>query len=235
MEHNQSPALLTMTALVHQWEQENDQRAIFLQCYSMMTQNMLDALDQGRFHDSDWVGNLLNHFAGYYFKSLEAYESPDLQTAAVWHYAHNAAQEADAMAVQNLMLGVNAHINYDLVLALVDLLDSEWPRLDEIVREARYEDYCLVNDIIGETIDNVQDLVLERYEPILDIVDKLLGPLDELLTSHLIRQWRGEVWENAMRMLELSTSDERERLRIDIEASSLKKANIILHGPDLGI
>lgn len=139
------------------------------------------------------------------------------------------------MVIQNLILGVNAHINYDLVLAMVDMLDSEWPRLDEAVRQERYEDYCLVNDIIGETIDNVQDLVLERYDPRLDIIDKLLGPLDELLTSSLIRQWRGEVWENALRMLELTSVDERERLRIDIEAASIRKADFIMHGPDLSI
>jgi hypothetical protein len=69
--NNQSPALLRMTVLVSQWEQDKDRRAIFLQCYSMMTRNMLDALVVGRFHDRDWVGELLNHFAGYYFKSLE--------------------------------------------------------------------------------------------------------------------------------------------------------------------
>lgn len=60
-----------MTALVSHWEQENDRRAIFLQCYSMMTQNMFVALEEGRFHDAGWVGELLIHFAGYYFRSLE--------------------------------------------------------------------------------------------------------------------------------------------------------------------
>lgn len=107
--------------------------------------------------------------------------------------------------------------------------------LDEASRQNRYEDYCLVNDIIGETIDNVQDLVLERYDPRLDIVDKLLGPIDELLTSHLIKHWRGEVWENALRMIQLTSMDEREKLRLQIETASIQRADFIMHGPELAL
>jgi hypothetical protein len=81
----------------------------------MMTQNLLDALEEGRFQDADWVDELLSHFAGYYFQSLVKYEYPDIQTSAVWEYAHTVARDGDAMAIQNLILGVNAHINYDLV------------------------------------------------------------------------------------------------------------------------
>lgn len=150
-------------------------------------------------------------------------------------YAHTVALDGDAIAVQNQLLEVNAHINYDLVLALADILEPEWLRLDEVSQQECYKDYCLVNDIIGETIDNVQDLVLERYDSRLDIVDKLLGPVDELLTAHMIRQWRGEVWENALRMVELATFDERERLRMQIETVSIERADFIMHGPDLGI
>lgn len=233
--YSRSPALLRMTALASQWEQEDDHRAIFLQCYAMMTRNMLDALEEGRFQNTDWVDQLLSHFAGYYFQSLEAYENPDLQTSAVWQYAHTVALDGEAMAIQNLIMGVNAHINYDLVLATADILDPEWSRLDEASRQERYEDYCLVNDIIGETIDNVQDLVLERIDPRLDILDKLLGPVDELLTSHLIRQWRGTVWENALRMVELTTLEEREKLRLQIETVSIQRADFIMHGPELAL
>jgi hypothetical protein len=233
--NSQSPDLLRMTALASKWEQENDRRAIFAQCYSMMTRNILEALEEGRFQDAGWVDRLLSHFAGYYFKSLETYDNPDLQTSAVWQYAHTVALDGDAMAIQNLILGVNAHINYDLVLATADILDPEWSRLDEASRQNRYEDYCLVNDIIGETIDNVQDLVLERYDPRLDILDKLLGPIDELLTSHLIKYWRSEVWENALRMIELTSMDEREKLRLQIETASIQRADFIMHGPELAL
>ena len=230
-----SPTMQRMKSLADRWEQEDDQRAVFLQCYSMMTENMLEALDDGRFHDAKWVGGLLSHFAEYYFAALDSFEAPGLQSSAVWQYAHSAAIGENAMVLQNLLLGVNAHINYDLVLALADILDPEWLQLGQDGRQNRYEDYCLVNDIIGETIDEVQDQVLEHHEPALDIVDKLLGPMDEMVTRHVITAWRGEVWDNTVQMLNLGSLADREELRLKIENASMQKAEFILHGPKLEI
>lgn len=80
------------------------------------------------------------------------------------------------LPVQNLQLGVNVHINYDLVLTLDDLLRPEWPDMSEEQRATRFGDYCHVNDIIGRTINDVQDQVLEPAMSAMDIVDKLSSP-----------------------------------------------------------
>jgi len=50
------------------------------------------------------------------------------------------SQGGEALTVQNLILGVNAHINYDLVLATADMLEPEWSQLDEERRQARHDD-----------------------------------------------------------------------------------------------
>jgi hypothetical protein len=228
IDHNQSQALARMKLLADRWRSESDPRAVFLQCYSMMTENMLTALDEGRFYDASWVTNLLTHFAEYYFEALEAFEDPDRDTTTVWNIAHSTALAGQSFSVQNLLLGVNAHINYDLVLAVADLLRPEWSHISEAKIQYRFEDYCLVNSIIGETIDEVQDQILEPQDPILDLVDKLLGPVDELLIGHIITEWRADVWDNAVDLLNLETAEERETLRESIEQASLHKARIIL-------
>ena len=69
-------------------------------------------------------------------------------------------------------------------------------------RVQRHADHELVNRIIGETVDAVQDQIIDRHSPWFDFVDKLLGPVDEWLTSRLISHWREEVWDNAVRYLE---------------------------------
>jgi hypothetical protein len=132
------------------------------------------------------------------------------------------------MALQNLLLGVNAHINYDLVLALVDMLEPEWAELSEDRLQGRYDDHCHINRVIGRTIDTVQDNVIERQAPAMDLIDKLLGPLDEWTISRLISHWRDEVWEQALRLLSTSALEERERLRQEIEAVTLKRSDVIL-------
>jgi hypothetical protein len=225
---DQQPVIERMQTLAQQWKAASDRRAIFLDCYLVMTRNMLAALDAGEFHDPVWVQALLERFAGYYFEALDDYEQASPATPAVWRVAHAAACEPKTFILQNLMLGINAHINYDLVFALVDLLDREWSQLSRQEREQRYADHCHVNHVIGESIDAVQANVIEPLDPELRVVDEMLGPVDEWLTSHLIARWREEVWEKAVALLETSEQPAREQLRRQVEAATLKRADVIL-------
>jgi hypothetical protein len=228
MMDNEELVLRQMQSLIDAWEEKGDRRAIFLSCYVMMTRNMLAAIDSGSFEDNAWVSTLLHCFATYYFNALQAYETEQAGAPGVWQLAFNAARQPHTYVVQNLVLGVNAHINYDLVFALADVLAPEWEDLSEEQRGARYRDHCHVNDIIYQTIDSVQDQVVDRYSPALELVDELMGPLDEWLTSKLISDWREEVWENATRLVQSLNEAERETLRKEVEHRSLNRAHAIL-------
>jgi hypothetical protein len=217
-----------MQSLIQQMENASDRRAIFLRCYLLMTQNMLKAIEVGEFTDPSWVSTLLDRFADYYFDALNAYELNSPATPAVWRLTHRAAGRSETLVLQNLLLGINAHINYDLVLTLVEMLEPEWRKLALQQREERYADHCHVNHIIGQTIDTVQDEVVEDYSPLLDVVDKMMGRIDEWLISRLITDWRDEVWDEAIHMLETADPDERQRLRQQIEEAALKRADTIL-------
>lgn len=83
--------------------------------------------------------------------------------------------------------------DYDLVFALADMLLPEWSTASEHLRQQRYQDHCQVNAIIAETVDTVQDSVVEQHVPWFNLLDEVLGPLDEMLVSRLISHWRDEV------------------------------------------
>lgn len=210
------------------WEQSSDPRAVFLGCYYLMTNNMVTAIEAGEFHDPQWVGELMAHFADYYFNALERYESADLEAPPVWQLTFDSARQPGLHAVQNLLLGVNAHINYDLILALGDMLAPEWERLDETQRQLRHADHDHVNLIIGRTTDSVQDSILERLDPEMDLVDRLMGSVDEWLTSKLIEHWRDQVWDDAVRRIERKQESERELLRLEFENECLSRAKLFL-------
>jgi hypothetical protein len=146
-----------MQELVQTWEAASDRRAIFLNCYLLMTRNMLTAVDADEFIDRDWVYALLHRFADCYFGALEAYEQGNAGTPAVWQTAHDATREPQTHILQNMLLGINAHINYDLVLTLVDMLEPGWAQLSSLQRARRYTDHCRVNAVIGRTVDVVQE------------------------------------------------------------------------------
>ncbi len=217
-----------MGTLIARWESAGDRRAIFLGCYRLMTANMLTALQAGEFHDARWVRALLERFADYYFDALAAYEHSRAAAPAIWRLTHDAARDPGTLTLQNLMLGVNAHICYDLVLTLVDLLEPEWAGRDGEWRDRRRADHRRVNHVIARTVDAVQDTVVERFSPRLDLLDQALGPVDEWVASQLIRRWREGVWRSAVQLLETPTPEARAALLADVEAAALGRADAIL-------
>lgn len=221
-----SPVLIKMGEYVDQWKASNDGRHIFLSCYHLMSTNMMVSLQNKEFNDHIWVDQLLHRFADYYFESLSCYDCGDA-TPEVWNYAHKATSHSHLSEIQLLILGVNAHINYDLVLALYDLLKPEWNSLSEDQKLQRYNDHFHVNKVIANTIDKVQDDVLAPLSPELRWIDRLLGRLDEYLISKLILSWREEVWENTQHLLSLEPLEEQEKFRQELERAVLKKADLI--------
>lgn len=226
--NEQNDALQRMYIQLQQWKQCSDRRAVFLECYSMMTANMLRAIDAGEFHDALWVRHLLEHFAAYYFNALQAYEQEDSQTPHIWRQTFDCARQQDSQALQNLLLGVNAHINYDLVLAVSDLLEPEWSGLDEPARRRRYEDHCHVNEIIARTVDAVQNSVLEPGNLPMQLVDVVFGRVDEWLISRLITGWREQVWEQAVQRISAPDADVREAQRFQVEMGCMRLSQRIL-------
>ncbi|WP_211206524.1 DUF5995 family protein [Aequorivita sublithincola] len=215
-----------MGQYIEQWKSIKDSRLVFLNCYHLMSTNMVSAISNNEFHDTLWVNKLLRRFANYYFEGLICYDCGE-PTSKVWDNAHKATKNSNLSELQFLILGVNAHINYDLVLALHDLLKPEWNTLSEIQRKQRYEDHRHVNHVIASTIDRVQDEILEPLNPTLVWVDLLLGRMDEYLISKLITNWREDVWEKTQELLEIEHSEEHEVFRLKLEKSVLKRAETI--------
>jgi hypothetical protein len=226
------PLLLTdrMDQHITAWQQAGDARHVFLQCYGLMTRNVLTAVEQGEFHHPAWVHTLLHRFADYYFTALDAYERGDAHTPAVWHYTFQATTEHRLHVLQQLFLGVNAHINYDLVLTLLDMLGPEWRDLDDAARRRFHADHCHINTVIERTIDVVQDDVIERVSPSMNVVDTLLGRADEWMIAQLIRSWRGAVWTRSCTLLAAHEPAERARLMQCLERDVMRTAQRIAFG-----
>ncbi len=170
----------------------------------------------------------MQNFAGYYFKALETFENGTAKPPEVWRIAFQSAKNPRTHAVQLLVLGVNAHINYDLVFALSDMLASEWAQLSPEQHQVRYRDFCAINAIINTTFDGVRDQIIDRYDPLVGELDKLLGPLDKWMTTLLISEWREEVWKHATRLLEPAEADARAAIIQQVHQLALARAQDIL-------
>lgn len=171
----------------------NDRRAVFLSIYTEMTDAVARRVEQDTFADPSWVAEYLVAFANLYRKAVHDYELGDLSSLAdPWQLAFEATEESDSLVLQDAMLGVNAHINYDLALAV----DEAGIGPD---RESKYEDHCRITDVIADIIDDAQDLLIDSYgAENLDLVDESLGQLDEQFSVLTIDQCRDSAWRTAI-------------------------------------
>lgn len=197
-----------MQAQVNAWEETEDDRAIFLTCYAMMTDNMLKSIAAGEFEDGHWIQSLTHRFADYYFEALESYENRG--NPPVWTFTFETACGKKAHVLQNLMLGVNAHICYDLIFAVADSIPVAWAELPADLRALRYRDYCHVNHVIGQTLDAVQDQVVEKHDRNMNIIDSAFGRLDEWMIQTLITHWREQVWGQSVAYMAASPDGKRD-------------------------
>ena len=227
MDSDEQTLLQRMTALTTDWQTSGDGRHTFLACYRMMTSNMLAGVDEQTFVDHRWVKTFILRFAGYYETALAAYERDPATAPPVWRLAHDSARADDTWPLQDLLLGVNAHINYDLVLTVDELLHPTWAALSPDEQVARRQDYDRVNDIIAATIDAVQDEVLEPAMPIMEWVDRLLGRTDEWLLSRLLIAWRNDVWTQSARLLAADDPADRVAIVRSVEMIALRRADAI--------
>src|ERR671938_214731 len=139
--------LKRMDALLAELEAEWDTGRFFLATYTRTTRAVAAALADGRFEDPDWVEEWDVVFADLYLDALEAYRrSPD-QAPRPWRIAFGADPALPPVA--HVLLGINAHINYDLpqaLLAVVPPEDFQNPWL----LERRHRDHERIDAVLAE-------------------------------------------------------------------------------------
>jgi hypothetical protein len=196
-------AIAYMQALEADLVRQQDGRAVFVSTYLQILKATDDAVRQpGYFEDPATVEAEGLRFVQYYIDNHEAYERGDMASVAKpWKSAFDRAASGKALAFENLILGINAHVNYDLPRALA-VVNAHTP--------AQQRDFQKFNDLLFERIDAIQSEVVQRYttprgkrrEHLLVTADKALGSLDETATKALFTVWRNRAWKRRGELLE---------------------------------
>ena len=202
---NIDEALDCMRDTLQRFHAAGDKRAIFLRLYYIMTLEVHAAIHglgdyRGKqiFLDAEWVRRLSGKFATLYFKALDTHgREPDKRVERAWKTAEAAARSARSTVVQNALLGINAHINYDLPRAIAANLDfGEFA--DSPTMHLRKFDHDQVNNLLVRTLRPIQDVLARDYGPGIALVDNLLGNLDERLSEVGLSYYRERVWWDAL-------------------------------------
>jgi hypothetical protein len=164
-------------------------------------------------------------FANRYLASLDANVlGGAAQPARAWQVAFDAVKRPHTMILQHVLLGMNAHINYDLPLAVIAAANGG--NVADI-----QQDFNAINDILQALLDPVQE-VIDGFSPLLKILDKVGGRTDEQLVTFSIKTARAEAWHEATRLAgESATQRERSHQSLDRRVALLGSSIIVPDGP----
>jgi hypothetical protein len=182
-----------MEGLLAPLEARGDPGRFFLATYLRTTQAVREELDRDGFRDTDWVERWDVAFAGLYLDALEAAEA-GRRPPEPWAVAFGAGERDRFPPLRHVLLGMNAHINYDLAQSLLAVI-SEEEFDDPQLLASRAADHEHIDSVLVARV-GAEDSELEALSGGRSLLDRLLQPLNRLSTKRFLRESRAKVWAN---------------------------------------
>lgn len=219
--------LARMDARLEELESTGDRRRVFLIVYRAMTEEMARRLPSAKFLDPDWTLSLTTRFAGMYFEADEAYEGKR-DCPQPWQRAFELSGAPRTFVLEHALLGINAHISYDLpravaatILEYGDNVDGPTLPIAAKIARRRY-DYEIVNHLLAATTDPVQNLLKKRLTPLLRVIDFAALRFDEYLAELALRFVRGQGWHMAVALAFAQSTEEEDLIRENLVSASME-------------
>jgi hypothetical protein len=221
-----------MTDLLRALEGDRNPARFFLGTYLRTTRAVAEALDAGVFEDAEWVACWDVDFAGLYLYALEAYRVDPAGVAEPWRLAFGATPDLPPEA--HVLLGMNAHINFDLPQSLVRVIPPEdFADPDRLARRRR--DHERMNAVLADRVA-AEDVALRGAGGRRGRLDWALTPANRTASKLFLRESRRKVWANthALHEARLLGSDAYAARLAELEAVSAARVRDLLRpGPVL--
>jgi hypothetical protein len=203
-----------------------DHRAVFATTYRMLTEEIRDAIrrDPGFFDDLEWLIYEDVIFADLWFKVIEDRDA-GRPIPEAWRVAFDTAARGNQNAAQDLLLGINAHVQRDMpyVLAAVGQRTPEG--------RTRKPDHDRVNLVLERAYEPIVREIERRYDPFVGTTNSRLTPVDNVGGLEVVKGWREGVWRHAERLLAARSESERRLVETSIEQNAAKWARTIALTP----
>jgi hypothetical protein len=200
----------------------------FLQTYRRTTLAVGKAVDDAMFEDPAWVQAWDVAFAELYLDALDAElegRTPDVPRP--WRLAFDAP--ADLPPLRRVLLGVNAHVNYDLPQALLAVISID-DFADPVLLARRQRDHERIDGVLAARV-SAEDEVLASSGR--SLVDRVLAPLNRLSSQRFLREARQKVWRNTWQLHDarLDGRDTYDRRLAELEVlSAARIADLLAPG-----
>jgi hypothetical protein len=166
--------------------------AAFTRLYLAVTESVASAAQAQVFENGRFLRALDVDFANLYFDALDAFGARNGAAVRAWAPLLEARGRRGVLPLQFAIAGMNAHINRDLPVALV----QTWEELGLEPRRSSPErrDFRRVNALLAQTEALVKPTLVTG--PVVS-VDAAFGRLDDVLAMWKVEKAREAAWVNA--------------------------------------
>ncbi len=180
-----------MDGIIARARSNRDRCGYFAVLYRKVTAKVKEGVEAGFFDDADRMVRLDCLFADRYLDAVAAMDAGADPTAS-WGVAFEAGSKWRPLILQHLLVGINAHINLDLGVAVARC--SPGAELEGLRR-----DYERVNAILAAMISTVQH-DLQRVSPWMRLLDRIGARTQTELVRFSIVAARTGAWHFATQL-----------------------------------
>ena len=163
--------------------------AVFNGMYLDVTERVAAAIDADDFADAGFMVELDVRFANLWLGAYDAVASGGKRPSA-WKPLFEERDTAGLLPIQYALAGMNAHIEHDLPLAVVETCRARGTRPDT---PAVRQDYQRVNDVLASVESEIRRSFLTAIGR---RVDEEIGPVVHLVSAWNIDKARDLAWIN---------------------------------------
>ena len=182
-----------MEGLLALLQAAGDPGRFFLATYLRTTRAVAEELDRGRFRDPEWVERWDVAFADLYLDALEDAQA-GRRPPGPWAVAFGAGDRDGLPPLRHVLLGMNAHINYDLAQSLLAVIPERQFEDPELLA-SRHADHEHIDHVLVARV-GAEDTELEALSGSRSRTDRVLAPLNRLATQRFLKESRAKVWAN---------------------------------------
>ena len=217
----------------------DDPNAVFQLTYVTFSRQVQNALVAGRFEDPAWAADMCCRFVEVYLRQVALWEAQEPAQCRAWRMAFEATDNGSAHVLQAMLLGMNAHIHYDLAFVTLgacraagDLSTSANGGAALGAARAglptkRYRDFLLINRVGWESIPVLQEVVLGQFNRFLYWGNKLAGGLTRRVGQRVFIESRDASWCQTTLLVHARNSQERAIVTQMIDAFAASVADVI--------
>lgn len=173
-----------------------DELGYFAALYRRVTLGVKRAIEDGEFDDGPGMSRFDARFANRYFAAYDAYRSGTACSRS-WRLAFDRTRSGRLLILQDLLVGINAHINLDLgVVAGTTYRGAALAGF--------HDDFDHINTVVAAVLPRTR-AVIEQYSPRLGELTALGGEDLALVLEFSVDVARDDAW-NAARVVSVTPS-----------------------------